>query len=70
MTNFSDELRGAEGEWCRVSGRRAIIRAVHDDGQKATVQFEDDESCDIYGYRSIQLEDDEDTANRKKAQHG
>lgn len=59
MVSFADELRDSEGEWCHVSGRRAIIRAVHDKGMKVTVQYEDDESTAVVGYRLVQLEDDE-----------
>lgn len=58
MVSFADELRGSEGEWCHVSGRRAIIRAVHDKGAKVTVQYED-KSTAVVGYRLVQLEGDE-----------
>ena len=57
--NYADELRGSEGEECRVAGRHATIVAVKDDGAKAVVEFTDDGSKAIYGYRSIQIEGDE-----------
>lgn len=45
MTAFADELRGSEGEWCLwfhdMKGELAIIRAVHDKGEKVTIQTED-----------------------------
>ena len=70
MTGFADELRGSEGEWCGVRGlpligmsmppmRRAIIRAVHDGGNKVTVQFEDDNTTMVATYHEVELEGEE-----------
>lgn len=71
MTRFYDELRGSEGEWCSVNERvrhlvprRGIIRAVHDGGQKVTVQFEDNTTM-VVAYGDVELEGDEDD-NRQK----
>jgi hypothetical protein len=62
MTRFADELCGSEGEWCQVHGERAIIRAVHDGGQKVTVQFERDERTELVWHDHVELEGNEDKA--------
>jgi hypothetical protein len=55
---FSDELIGSEGEWCQVKGMRAIIRAVHNNRQNVTVQFENNVTA-VVDYPYVCLEEDE-----------
>lgn len=59
MTRFADELVGSVGEWCSIKNegeRRAIVVAVHNDGLKATVQFEDDGNTRVVWFTDVELE--------------
>lgn len=69
MTRFADELCGSEGERAKVGGAPVVIVAVHDGGEKATVQYVQNNECRVLHHTQIELEGHEKDVPSPRDRH-
>jgi len=55
---YADEMRGSEGERCTVRGRTGTVVKVVEEGRRALVALDDDDTY-TFNYDEIQLLGDE-----------